>query len=171
MRSLVVTAAALVGLGACTDERPAAETSGTETTTISGTETASETASESVAETETEAASESEAESETEAETEAASEAEAEAPVDPALAPVEGEAPPASVARCEETSDANTCIVLALDEQEELRARERQRLIEAHQALGNEERMLDQMEAFLEDYPLDRRGNAYRIALRQAGRL
>ncbi len=36
MRGLVLTAAALVGLSACSDERPATETSGTETTTILG---------------------------------------------------------------------------------------------------------------------------------------
>lgn len=91
--------------------------------------------------------------------------------VDPSLRPVPDEAPAAAVARCEETTDPNTCVALALDGRERLRAQERQRLIDAHRALGNEDRMLDHMEAFLADYPRDRRGNRIRMRLREAGRI
>jgi len=168
MRAIVVTAAALVGLApACS--QPSTEG---ETAAAVGTETETETETESETETETETESETESETETETETESETEPEpSEPPVDPSLLPVEGEAPPAAVARCEATAEPDTCVMLALDEAVELRARERQRVIEAHRALGNEARMLDHMEKFVEDYPRDRRGNRYRITLRTAGRI
>jgi hypothetical protein len=97
-------------------------------------------------------------------------EAEPQPEVDPTLQPVPDETPEAAVARCETTGQPDTCITLALDERPSLRARERERVIEAHRALGNEDRMLDHMEAFVADYPRDRRGNRYNIALREAGR-
>ncbi|MEM9191314.1 MAG: hypothetical protein AAGF12_19230 [Myxococcota bacterium] len=82
----------------------------------------------------------------------------------------EGETPRQAVERCRATASFERCLIATLDETP-VRARERQLLIEAHEALGNEERMLDHMEAFLEDYPRDRRGNGYRIRLRESGRL
>jgi hypothetical protein len=54
--------------------------------------------------------------------------------------------------------------VAALD-QRDMRARERERLIDAHLSLGNQERAIFHMRAFVEQYPRDRRGNAYRLQI------
>jgi hypothetical protein len=54
------------------------------------------------------------------------------------------------------------CLVRALDDAD-VRARERELLIEAHTTLGDRERAIHHMREFLEDYPRDRRGNRYRI--------
>lgn len=117
-----------------------------------------------------------EAEPEAEPPTEPDPAPETEAIVDPEpeetneFAGPEGETPQEAVERCRATSEFERCLIATLDEVE-VRARERQLLIEAHETLGNEDSMLDHMEKFLDDYPRDRRGNGYRIRLREAGRL
>ena len=85
-------------------------------------------------------------------------------PIAAAPAPVDGETPPEAVARCQATDSFEACVLRALDERE-VRAREREILIEAHLSLGNEARAHEHMQLFLDEYPRDRRGNRYRMIL------
>lgn len=92
----------------------------------------------------------------------------AEPAVDPAIAPVEGESPDAAIERCAATQAKERCVVLALEGREPLRSGPRQALIEALEVLGEKEKALAHMRVFVRDYPRDRRGNRYRIAIDQA---
>ena len=49
------------------------------------------------------------------------------------------------------------------------RAQDRETLIRAYEALGNEAKALEEMRQFVETYPRDRRGNRYRARLQSAG--
>jgi len=85
-------------------------------------------------------------------------------PIADAPPPVEGETPSEAVERCRLTDAFDACLIRALDDRD-VRARERELLIEAHRSLGREERAREHMRIFLEQYPRDRRGNRYRMIL------